>query len=666
MLSNMKVQTRLLVMMILTLVGMAIVVAYSLTSERSSLLEDRRIKTRHLVEVATGVAERYYQLQTQGVLSDEQAKQQALATLKALRYDKSDYFWVNDELPRIIMHPIKPELDGKDARDMKDPAGTPLFVRFVETVQRDGAGFVNYLWPKPGHDQPVPKVSYVKGFKPWGWIIGSGIYVDDVDDIFWGRVVSSVIVALLCATVIGGVLFAIRRSIVAPLVQAVSIAQAVAGGKLDNAITHDDGGETGDMLAALQAMQDKLNGILREVDDCGRNMGQSAYQVATISSDIAEVSHHQESRSEEVNRAMQQLRHISDEVEALAANTASRSMGVEVLAREGIDHVHQNIASMDATTAQVKQASSEIQQLEQSATLIHEIVNTIKEIAGQTNLLALNAAIEAARAGEQGRGFAVVADEVRKLAERTTLAATEVGTVIEQVSQRVQQVAQTMNAMVQQVDVTQTEASNSAKTIESLAANALETATANQSISDASHRQLGQFQTLSETLGTLFSTLKESGTKVETTATIGEDLRALTARLNGIMSSFNFDSRIVLAPAQHEKRGAPRAQNSLRIVATQDDLSIEGISSDFSLTGARLRLSRSLDPQRALDLLVYLPHDDLDEYREQEPVHFEARLAWQKPDGESQLCGVEFIDPNEVQRSALKRCFMFFKKNPDF
>ena len=666
MFGNLKVQTRLLAMMALMLAGMAVITVFALMNERSSLLDDRKVKTRHLVEVAEGVVEHYYSQQQKGLLPEDQAKKAAIETIKALRYEKDDYFWINDYHPRIVMHAAKPALDGADASDMKDPDGKRLFVEFVDTVKKDGSGFVSYMWPKPGHEHPVPKISYVKGFAPWGWVVGSGIYVDDVGTIFWQRVLSLVIIDLVCAILIGAVLFAIARSITLPLVRAVAVAKSVTGGKLDNEIDVASGGETGELLTTLEVMQGKLNSILREVEDCGRNMGQSAYQVATISSEIAEVSKQQESRSGEVSSAMQQLHQISSDVQTQAIEAASRSGQVESLAQEGIENVRRNIGSMEETTRQVSRASLEIQDLEQSAQHIHNIVNTIKEIAGQTNLLALNAAIEAARAGEQGRGFAVVADEVRKLAERTTNSATEVGQIIEQLSVKVQQVATTMNVVVQKVNVTQEEAGKTARTIEGMASNAVQTVQANQGISKASHQQVDQFCLLQTTTDTLFSILKDSGTKVETTAAIGEDLRAVTGRLNNIMSGFTFTNQIVIAATQHEKRGAPRAQNSLRIKVSQGGNTMEAVSSDFSLTGVRLRLTRPLNEEEEMDLSLYLPHEDLGQYESQAPLRVAGRIAWQQKDNGNYLCGVEFVNLDEGKRDMLKQCFVFFRKNAEF
>ena len=458
----------------------------------------------------------------------------------------------------------------------------------------------------------------------------------------------------------------IRRSVSRPLENAVAVAERVAEGRLDNAIRIASNDETGALLTALSKMQDKLHAVLKEVEDCGRNMGQSAFQVAAISNEISEVSKQQEGQSGQVTSAMQQVHQISSEVQVQAIDASDRSDQVEKLAREGIENVRQNIGSMEETSRQVSRASAEIEELEQFAQLIHSIVNVIKEIAEQTNLLALNAAIEAARAGESGRGFAVVADEVRKLAERTTRSATEVSGIIGQLSGKVQQVVTTMGVVVEKVQVTQEEARKTAAAMEGIAITAVDTAQANQKISSVSQQQVEQFELLRSTLETLFAVLRESGYKVKTTAAIGQDLRAVTARLNDIMSGFAFTGGLEIEAAQHEKRRVPRANNSLRVKVTQGDTTFEAVASDFSLRGVRLRLSQPVREREQLDLPIYLPNDDLGRYGRQEPLRVGGNIAWQRKDGENYQCGVEFQHLDEATLGAMKKCFEFYNKNAEF
>ena len=473
---------------------------------------------------------------------------------------------------------------------------------------------------------------------------------------------------LAAVAIVSGLLLSvfIVRRITRLLRNAVCVAELVAEGKLDTVIEVASRDEVGHLLASLDKMQGKLQTVLKEIDDCGRNMEQSAYQVAAISNEIADVSKQQESQSDDVTNAMQHVHRISRQVQEQAIDAANRSGQVEQLAREGIDNVRQNIDSMEDATRQVGRASSEIQELERFAELIHSIVNVIKEIAGQTNLLALNAAIEAARAGEAGRGFAVVADEVRKLAERTTNSASEVSEIIGQLSEKVQHVVATMSVVVEKVNLTQEKARTTANTIEGIAATAVDTAKANQGISAASQQQVEEFSLLESRQDNLFEILHENEMKVQTTAAIGEDLRAVTGRLNGIMSGFSFAGGLTIAPAQHEKRRAPRAQNSLRVKIVRSGSASEAVASDFSMRGLRLRVVEALPETDPIDLLLYLPHDDLDKYQAQEPLKFKARVAWQRKEADNHLCGIEFSNLGASQSRLLKDCFEFYKKNPEF
>ncbi|SDH97121.1 methyl-accepting chemotaxis protein [Propionivibrio dicarboxylicus] len=460
--------------------------------------------------------------------------------------------------------------------------------------------------------------------------------------------------------------YLIVKQISRNLSNAVSIAQRVANGKLDNEITIDTADETGQLLSSMSEMQEKLHQILREIEDSSRNMGQSAFQVASISNEISEASQEQESNSGNVEAAMQQVHQISTEVQAQAVEASDHSDRVEKLAREGIGNVRQSIHQLEETTQRVNRASGEIQELEKFAELIQNIVKVIKEIAEQTNLLALNAAIEAARAGESGRGFAVVADEVRKLAERTTLSASEVGDIILRLSQKVSQVVDSMGAVVDTVEISQQEAHKTATTIEGIAQTAVDTARANQGISLASQQQMEQFGSLESTMETLFSTLKENSTKVGTTAAIGEDLLAITTRLNTLMSAFDFTGGLIIEAKQHEKRRTPRAQNTLRVKLSQEGNTLEGIASDFSTSGLRIRIPKAVHKDKAVSVSLYLPHADLDHYGAQAPIDIKGKIAWQNKSGNNYLCGIEFADLCHDQLESIKECFGFYRKNAEF
>jgi methyl-accepting chemotaxis protein len=246
-----------------------------LHSLKESLLEDRQLKTRHVVETAQGILALYEQQARDGRLTEAEAKRAALDVVRSLRYEQSDYFWINDMEPRMVMHPIKPQLDGKDLSGLEDPTGKRLFVEFVSTVRKDGAGFVSYLWPKPGFEKPQPKVSYVKGFAPWGWVIGSGIYVDDVDQVFWEKATHFALMLTGVAVVLFLGLFVIGRGLSRNIGRAVSVAESIAHGNLDNAVETSTGDETGKLLRALGIMQADL----RERAESDKAVGQEVARI---------------------------------------------------------------------------------------------------------------------------------------------------------------------------------------------------------------------------------------------------------------------------------------------------------------------------------------------------------------------------------------------------
>ncbi|MDD5240231.1 MAG: cache domain-containing protein [Sulfuricella sp.] len=240
MVNSTSIKTRLLLVIVAALVGMLAVSTFALMSEKSTMLDDRKVKTRHLVEAAYGVLVHYYDLQKTGALSEEAAKDAAIKDIKAMRYGQNDYFWLNDftaPIPRMVMHPTVSALDGKildsekfncatslqaglDGTVEKTDGKKNLFVAFNEVANKAGSGFVTYNWPKPKAgggttDELYSKLSYVKKFDGWNWLIGSGIYIDDVESIFWQRATWLITIVLFVAVLIGSLMLVLTRSITA-------------------------------------------------------------------------------------------------------------------------------------------------------------------------------------------------------------------------------------------------------------------------------------------------------------------------------------------------------------------------------------------------------------------------------------------------------------------
>jgi methyl-accepting chemotaxis protein len=443
--SSLTIARKLGLLTIITGLGIACVAAGFLVSERQLIGDERARAVRQAVDVAEGVVVRYQQLAASGALPEAQARHEALETLRVLRYDGKEYFWVNDMQPRMLMHPTSSKLEGKDVGDMTDPNGLHLFRVMAELAQREGSGFVSYMWPKPGSEQPVPKISYVKAVPAWGWVIGSGVYLDSIGAVFWPRVLEFSLAAVLLSGVLMLAGHLISRSIRVPLARAVTLANTVAAGDLTTAIDAAGHDETAQLLRALREMNDSLSGIVGEVDAGIRNIASASTQIASGNQDLSSRTEQQAGALQETAATMEELTGAVQQNAANARHASSLASSASEVAQRGGLVVGRVVETMDA--------------IHGSAQKIADIIGVIDGIAFQTNILALNAAVEAARAGEQGRGFAVVAGEVRALAQRSASAAKEVRTLIDDSVRQVdggadlvRQAGDTMREIVASVD----------------------------------------------------------------------------------------------------------------------------------------------------------------------------------------------------------------------
>ncbi len=247
-----SISTKINGLVVLAILGQLLVAGYQLYGFRTAIWDQRQHALRDLADAAHSIVTSEYAQYKAGKQSEQAARTAAMQRLSHLRYGGSEYFFITDLDARMVMHPTNPSLDGKNMSDFKDPNGVKLFVEFAKTVRASGGGFVSYSWPRPGFEAPVPKLSYVKGFADWSWVIGTGVYVDDLQTLFWmeARKQGSIIAGLLllCAALS----FYCSRSLSKAVLRMSADMEHLASGKLDTTIEGADRyDELGRMARAL-------------------------------------------------------------------------------------------------------------------------------------------------------------------------------------------------------------------------------------------------------------------------------------------------------------------------------------------------------------------------------------------------------------------------------
>jgi methyl-accepting chemotaxis protein len=401
-------------------------------SEKAKIMHEKQEQLKRLVDEAYSVAYNYYEFEQTSVLNHQEAQQRTLEVIGALRYgDDGNYLWVNDLRPVMVMHPINPDLDGKDLSDYKDATGKAMFVEMVDVVNRDGAGFVPYMFPKPGQgNKAFPKLSYVKEFKPWGWVIGTGIYVDDVDADWHQAAWEAALITLASLALLLLVSTFVSRSIFRRLREIVERIHDVTRGEgdLTRRIPVNSEDEVGEVAKGFNTFIEQVQSIVSQVADNAQHVAAASEEFSSTSQQITANSEETSAQANTVSTATEE---VSRNLQTVATGAEEMSATIKDVAKnagEAAKVASEAVASAKSTTEMMSK-------LDTSSNEIGQVVKLITTIAQQTNLLALNATIEAARAGEAGKGFAVVANEVKELAKQTAKATEEISQKIKAIQE---------------------------------------------------------------------------------------------------------------------------------------------------------------------------------------------------------------------------------------
>ncbi|WP_193332507.1 methyl-accepting chemotaxis protein [Pseudoalteromonas ulvae] len=429
-LGKMLIPTKLRISVVLAcfiIIGTQLSAAFKL---KDSIIYERQQKAQYLV---TALTSQINAIARQSDTSTPKKQQKVRDLLAQTRYGDSGYFFLFDENGNMVTHPIKPELNEQSMVHHHQTFISSAFRQFVDVANQRGSGFVTYQWPKPGSNEQERKSSFIYKLNHWGWAIGTGIYYADVETQFNERVMTILIEALFYIFLLIVVSNLIARNIIKPLTKLTQTMTVIAEQKnLTIALKTAGKDELTLMAKAFNAMTQHFRAVLQTITGNTHSLASQAEELACITSQIQTGITEQNQGTEAISIKVTDLDNSAKQVfeqTHCALNTAQRSAK---LTQDGLAQLQENVSAIRQVARTVGQAQQTVLKLQSSSEQIGEVLNVIKQVADQTNLLALNAAIEAARAGEQGRGFAVVADEVRSLAMRTQQSTDDIQAIIHQ------------------------------------------------------------------------------------------------------------------------------------------------------------------------------------------------------------------------------------------
>lgn len=540
-----SIRWRLTSMLVATLIGMALLAGIAMNEIKQAMLQEKINTARNLVTTVHTMVDYWHEQVDNGTLSANEARANALDTVRAMRYEDNNYFWIQNLKGEAIMHPITPNLEGKSLLSIQDGHGRYVFQEINEKANRFGEGMVEYHWPKAGTQKPVSKIAYIQKEPDWGWVIGTGIYIDDVDQQFWRSMRLFGGIALGVALAIMLMVSAISGSIIRPINRTVEAMDEIShgDGDLTRRIEADGDDEICRMVRHFNQFVDQIHNLVYDTKQSTDQVANAAEELDTITHNSSRLIQQQTEKTDMMATAIEEIAQTITEVARHAASAAESAHYADKQATTGSQKVDRAIESLNLLLTTVQHSSQVIHDLEKRSESIGSVLNVIREVSEQTNLLALNAAIEAARAGEQGRGFAVVADEVRTLAQRTQQSTEEIHSIISALQRNAAQAVQEMGQCLQQADQTVviTNEAHTALHIIQEAVNDIHNM--NLQIASAAEQQTVATQEISNNVSNMVELANQGNAWTQQTANASHEMAALAEGLRIKIDSFKVKAR---------------------------------------------------------------------------------------------------------------------------
>ncbi|WP_147473276.1 methyl-accepting chemotaxis protein, partial [Pseudomonas coronafaciens] len=423
---------------------------------------------------------------------------------------------------------------------IRDPDGFAVFNEMVTLVKSQGAGMVNYRWPKPGASEPVKKTSYVQLFQPWGWILGSGVYVDDVAAEFEAQLLSTGLFIAGIVLVMVLLLTLIVRSIVRPLKAAVGAMADIASGESDLTRTLETHGkdEITELGTHFNAFVAKLRNVVSLLQNSSMALGKAASESGSNAEQAQNRSLQQSQQMDLVATAVNEVTYGVQDVAKNAEHAASEMRDAESRAQQGQINIDNSLRQIEHLSGTIGQAVDVMHNLSSESTKIGSVLEVISSIADQTNLLALNAAIEAARAGEQGRGFAVVADEVRLLAQRTQKSTAEIQAIIERLQTYSDAAVKVIGDSSRSSQLTIEQANQAGQSLTSISQALRNLNSLNASIASATLQQTHVVDDINQNVTQAAQLSQSTAMAAEQSTSASQHLRELSEELSALLKQF--------------------------------------------------------------------------------------------------------------------------------